>query len=141
MFEAYIKRPLVIKAIKWDGNEKTLNLIRQQAEGVYIEDGNLIIPTLEGDMRANVGDYVIIGLRGESYPCKPDIFHKSYIKVDESITHECAGCLYFSIQYRITYIPYLNKIEESRKPACSFGGKTRTIPTRYRTPLWCPIKP
>ena len=141
MFETYIRRLLVIKAIKWDGNEKTLNLIRQQAEGVYNKDGNLIIPTLEGDMKANVGDYVIIGLRGEPYPCKPDIFHKSYTKAEEPIVHECADCLYFSIQHRITYIPYSETVTEDRKPVCAFGGKLRTIPTRYRTPVWCPIKP
>jgi len=36
------------------------------------------IPTLEGVMTANIGDYIIEGLRGEYYPCKPDIFEKSY---------------------------------------------------------------
>lgn len=43
----------------------------------------MIIHTLEGDMKANVGDYIITGLRGEKYPCKPDIFEKSYELVKE----------------------------------------------------------
>lgn len=46
-------------------------------------DREMIIHTLEGDMKANVGDYVITGLRGEKYPCKPDIFEKSYELVKE----------------------------------------------------------
>ena len=40
-----------------------------------------IIHTLEGDMKASVGDYIITGVNGEQYPCKPDIFEKTYEKV------------------------------------------------------------
>ena len=47
----------------------------------YQTDKEMIIHTLEGDMKANVGDYIITGLRGEQYPCKPDIFEKTYEKV------------------------------------------------------------
>lgn len=49
----------------------------------YQTNKEVIIHTLEGDMKASVGDYIITGLRGEKYPCKPDIFHKSYEKVEE----------------------------------------------------------
>ena len=49
----------------------------------YQTDKEMIIHTLEGDMKANVGDYIITGLRGEQYPCKPDIFDKSYELVEE----------------------------------------------------------
>ena len=42
-----------------------------------------LISTLEGDMLAEVGDYIIKGLKGEFYPCKPDIFEKSYEVIDE----------------------------------------------------------
>lgn len=49
----------------------------------YQTDKELIIPTLEGNMHASVGDYIITGVNGEKYPCKPDIFHKSYEKVEE----------------------------------------------------------
>lgn len=43
-----------------------------------IVDNGLIINTLEGNMKANVGDYIIKGLKGEFYPCKPDVFHEKY---------------------------------------------------------------
>ena len=49
----------------------------------YQTDKEMIIHTLEGDMKASVGDYIITGLRGEKYPCKPDIFNKTYEKVEE----------------------------------------------------------
>ena len=44
----------------------------------YQTDKEFIIPTLEGEMRASVGDYIITGVEGEQYPCKPDIFEKTY---------------------------------------------------------------
>ena len=40
--------------------------------------GEVVIRTLEGNMIASVGDYIIKGLRGEFYPCKPDVFEKKY---------------------------------------------------------------
>lgn len=45
--------------------------------------GTLTIPTLEGDMTASVGDWIIKGINGEFYPCKPDIFDATYEKVEE----------------------------------------------------------
>jgi hypothetical protein len=59
-----------IKALSGDGRDVAYNA-----------DGTLSIRTLEGVMRANVGDYVIRGIKGEIYPCKPDIFHATYEKV------------------------------------------------------------
>lgn len=48
----------------------------------YQIDKELIIHTLEGDMKASPGDWIITGVNGEQYPCKPDIFEKTYQKVD-----------------------------------------------------------
>ncbi len=45
--------------------------------------GKLRIVTLEGEMKADKGDFIIKGLRGEFYPCKPDVFHKKYERVIE----------------------------------------------------------
>lgn len=49
----------------------------------YQTDKEMIIHTLEGDMKADVGDYIITGLKGEQYPCKPDIFEMKYDKIEE----------------------------------------------------------
>jgi hypothetical protein len=43
----------------------------------------LKIPTLEGEMMASIGDWIIKGVNGELYPCKPDIFAKTYEKVED----------------------------------------------------------
>ena len=49
----------------------------------YQTDKELDIPTLEGVMHANVGDWIITGVHGEQYPCKPDIFWETYEVVEE----------------------------------------------------------
>ena len=59
----YRKKPVVIEAYQTDVEKN--------------------IHTLEGDMKVSVGDYIITGVNGEQYPCKPDIFEKTYEKVEE----------------------------------------------------------
>lgn len=49
----------------------------------HYDDTNCDIKTLEGIMHANYGDYIIKGVQGEIYPCKPDIFEETYEKVEE----------------------------------------------------------
>lgn len=49
----------------------------------YQTDKEMIIHTLEGDMKASISDYIITGVNGEKYPCKPDIFNATYEKVEE----------------------------------------------------------
>ena len=78
----YRKKPVVIEAILWDGKAKTLmgfapytNVI--EPPEIYT-DGRLWIPTLEGHMFAEIGDWIIQGVKGEIYPCKPDIFEMTY---------------------------------------------------------------
>ena len=50
------------------------------------KETTLVIHTLEGDMEASFGDYIIKGVNGEFYPCKPDIFAKTYEEVTEQLT-------------------------------------------------------
>lgn len=59
----YRKKPVIIEAIQFEDNP-------------YLK-----IETLEGIMKASVGDYIIKGVNGEFYPCKPDIFEKTYERV------------------------------------------------------------
>lgn len=49
----------------------------------YQTDEEMIIHTLEGDMVASKGDYIITGVKGEKYPCKPDVFKKTYEPIEE----------------------------------------------------------
>lgn len=78
----YVKKPVVVKAVLYDGSDDCLVALNSDAFGYHsiITDAedNLLIDTLEGVMKASKGDYVIKGVSGEFYPCKPDIFHKTY---------------------------------------------------------------
>ena len=85
----YRKKPIVIDAVQWRG--KNFNEIKDFAgicadfnydtqEGYF----RLIIHNLEGDMNASEGDYIIRDVNGEIYPCKPEIFEKTYEIVKDS---------------------------------------------------------
>lgn len=70
------KKPVVIEATQFKDGALDHELA---VKGVLLnEDGTLSIPTLEGTMKANSGDWIITGVNGEIYPCKPDIFEKTY---------------------------------------------------------------
>jgi len=78
----YRKKPVVIEAIKWDGNNYLqMDDFIGSNNNLYTKNKKLNIVTLEGTMTANIGDYIIKGVEGEFYPCKPDIFHKTYEEV------------------------------------------------------------
>jgi hypothetical protein len=84
----YRKKPVVIKAVQYDGNFRCLDIFSINEVSHFIisrdEEGNqcIKIPTLEGEMTASIGDYIIRGVKGEYYPCKPDIFEATYEKVE-----------------------------------------------------------
>lgn len=87
-FERFMKKPVVVEAIEF--TEDTRGEIVKRFDNVYHTQVNengevhplpyLLIETLEGRMRANPGDWIIVGVQGEVYPCKPDIFEQTYEK-------------------------------------------------------------
>jgi hypothetical protein len=84
----YRKKPIVIEAIQLEDLEVYTLMSIQHLVGLgkdifEVKGDGLIIKTLEGDMRASIGDWIIKGVQGEFYPCKPDIFEKTYEKVAE----------------------------------------------------------
>ena len=94
MIKSYTKLPVTVQAIQWDGKNlkevtsfisgKPVNLSEYAAIFAWeryekiISDKGLTINTLEGEMKASIGDYIIKGINGEFYPCKPGIFNKTY---------------------------------------------------------------
>ena len=77
----YRKKPVVIEAMLL--TEENGHLVWEWADSKPLKDMDgkvygLRIFTLEGDMKADFGDYIIKGVSGEFYPCKPDIFEKTY---------------------------------------------------------------
>lgn len=93
------KKPVIIEAFKYDGDLKDRNglfyvpfwaqeaykkgIMYYGAEICDLPPCELYIETLEGTHHVSVGDYVIQGVNGELYPCKPDIFEKTYEEVKE----------------------------------------------------------
>ena len=84
MVGKYKKKPVVIEALKWDGKnidevKKFCSMVRAVSKSGKL----LYIDTLEGIITAREGDFIIKGVNGEFYPCKPDIFLKTYDEVRE----------------------------------------------------------
>jgi hypothetical protein len=80
----YVKKPIVIEAIQYNGTnrDEILAKLGMPSIGEDFLDDHLYIETLEGDMKASIGDFIIKGVKGEFYPCKPDIFEESYDKFE-----------------------------------------------------------
>lgn len=91
----YRKKPVIIEAIQWNGNN-TRELLKALIEVSNTDSVRKIIEkldfqgikcleidTLEGVMKASIGDYIIKGVKGELYPCKPDIFEQTYEEVND----------------------------------------------------------
>ena len=81
----YRKKPVVIEAVQFDG--ENFQEILEFAKGksmwwINHPSHGMVITTLEGDMKASKGDYIIKGVKGEFYPCKPDIFELIYALVE-----------------------------------------------------------
>jgi len=80
------KLPVEIEAIQFTGNNyDDINDIDELGNGdrvmKFYNDNHIAIVTLEGEMRVNIGDWIIKGVAGEIYPCKPDIFEQTYEEV------------------------------------------------------------
>ena len=86
----YRKKPVVIEAVQLK-DESIIEIINWTTDYINIEidtDENdniigMIIPTLEGAMKASMNDYIIKGIQGEFYPCKPNVFEQTYELVEQ----------------------------------------------------------
>lgn len=80
----YRKKPVIVDVIQWRGvadTNRVMNWLAQHGaniKGWLFHDTDITIPTLEGAMTASQGDWIIRGVHGEFYPCKPDIFELTY---------------------------------------------------------------
>lgn len=114
MVNVYVKKPISVLALLWTGYN--FNEVRKFVGSACELHGSchapdLVIHTLEGDHHASVGDYIIRGVKGEFYPCKPDIFEQIY-KIDpaSNLMKQAADILAEHL-----YAPALNKILDDAK--------------------------
>jgi len=86
MAQQYIKKPVVVEAVRFSMDYlQDINVLTEFMKDAdfdinYLNEGKIYIETLEGTMCALEGDYIIKGVKGEFYPCKPDIFELTYEK-------------------------------------------------------------
>lgn len=73
--DKYRKKPIVIEAVQWFPG-LVVEGVLDAGEGYF--DDRYYIKTLEGNMIVSPGDWIITGVKGEKYPCKPDIFEATY---------------------------------------------------------------
>lgn len=102
MAQSFRKRPVVVQAMRFVGdphdllnvyswverhigayNSMTADQVPDIGVSIDSQNGDLLIMTLEGEMRCMYGDWVIRGIHGEFYPCKADIFDKTYELIEE----------------------------------------------------------
>lgn len=81
----YRKKPVVIEAVEWTGKnvDEMYRFMQPSLRELNVQWMEPVkIMTLEGVMEGNIGDFIIKGVQGEFYPCKPDIFEQTYEKVE-----------------------------------------------------------
>lgn len=81
MIKTYIKRPVKVLALQYTGDnlKECIDFCGGEPKAFFKKNtGELFIVTLEGDHKASVNDFIIRGVEGEHYPCKPAIFEKTY---------------------------------------------------------------
>lgn len=128
----YKKKPVVIDVFQFGAGvpeniEKwAVEAVEKKIIEIVVEKGTtvLIIHTLEGDMRANKGDYIIRGVNGEIYPCKSDIFEKTYARAD-GLTECCETCKH----YKRGDISHLDR--------CNYGNEFIFHPSMPRDKMKC----
>lgn len=84
MIQKFRKKPVVIEAVQYTRNGLEAEQVAEWCKGRQTNEG-LIIYTMEGEMLCNYGDWVIKGVKGEFYPCKPDIFKMTYESEQEVV--------------------------------------------------------
>jgi len=100
MLKIYVKKSIKVPAIEWTGDNlfeiitftqgkpNIVSPIAADAWHTYtliVQNQGLKISTLEGEMSADIGDFIIKGVKGEFYPCKPDIFALTYYEVEDNV--------------------------------------------------------
>lgn len=77
------KKPMVVEARRYDGGNHT-EIVTWTGYVAYQKGDGLFVLTLEGTLEADPGDWIIQGVKGEFYPCKPGVFEQTYEPVEDA---------------------------------------------------------
>ncbi len=131
MVKKYIKRPVSVEAIQYTDNNlyEVLNFLGKENYSLeHVKNGvvDIMIYTLEGDHRCNKGDYIIKGIKGEFYPCKSDIFRKTYNEekgqtIKLNIYHSDGN--YMGVTYGGTLKEFIKKADKGKNIKLISSGK------------------
>jgi hypothetical protein len=97
------KKPIVIEALQWtgDNHQEMVDFMGTADFGFEMGSRSIFIKTLEGEMKASPGDWIIKGIKGEFYPCKPDIFDLTYDPEPEPYSNSPIQKLVMEQGYRL----------------------------------------
>ena len=107
MVKSYRKKPVCIEAIQYLGDsDNQVECLDFCEGGAFATEEGFFIETLEGTMRVSINDYIIKGVQGEFYPCKPDIFEETYneaenIEVSSNVLEKAHDDSYYGFQVLI----------------------------------------
>ena len=84
MVRKWVKKPIEVEAVQWTGDnwEEVFDFVGPSVSMRHAPTKTLVVKTLEGEMQAHLGDYIIEGIKDEFYPCRKDIFLSTYEEVD-----------------------------------------------------------
>jgi len=122
----YRKKPIVVDAIRWTGDNgrdicsRWILSVMPIAEGCYLTlyDGKMAINTLAGEMNVSVGDWVIRGVAGELYPCDPAVFEASYEPAEQADDGSVSAA---EVIHKPVFIGYVGQTVRLPSVRCTCG--------------------
>lgn len=128
------KKPVVVEAVQFTGhNDAEIKVFCPIIKDPISLSPRLMIPTMEGDMLVSVGDWVIRGVKGEFYPCKPDIFAASYDKLEDDICSKCGLPIFsFTKNNQRNFLKLFRQVSESKENPDEFCTGTDSPPCLRR---------
>lgn len=123
----YTKRPVEIEAVEWQGDfivngeniaPDWMKDALDKGTAFFVDQGELVIATLEGEMKAKVGDYIVKGVEGELYPVDASIFRKTYVPSGEGDGLAKTAPLMSSDDYKDRFVAEVRQVEFRHRRLC-----------------------
>lgn len=143
MIKKYIKLPIPVEAVQWKGSpvidtqEERKFLLDKAQFGIDGEEVVLIVHTLEGEMKAYPGDYIVRGVDGEYYPVKKEIFEKTYRELKQPDPN--AVCFKDGLNCEEEWIEQEKELEKSEWVCVKKDRLEEMVEAAYDDSSFCPL--